>query len=66
MIYEIEVISNGYLIKGQKDKESVETSTIFCKTIHIVADVLTSWDIAGYTKAQIRAKKLNIESSYKD
>lgn len=69
MKYTIEKIHNGVLITSAKQSDSLPLgapSTIFCKTIHVAADVLTTWDIAGHMKAAARARKLNIESSYKD
>lgn len=66
MKYEIELIENGVLITGLTKTDPKETMTLFCKTIHVAADVLTTWAIAGALKAKIRAKRLNIESSYKD
>lgn len=69
MKYTIEIINNGVLITSTKESDSLPLgapSTIFCKTIYIASDVLTTWQLFGHTKAAIRAKKLNIESSYKD
>ncbi len=69
MKYTIEIIDNGVLITSTKESDNLvlqAPSTIFCKTIYIAADVLTTWELTGYIKAIGRAKKLNIESSYKD
>lgn len=69
MKYTIEIIDNGVLITSTKQNEDTllqAPSTIFCKDIYIAADVLTTWELTGYIKAIVRAKKLNVESSYKD
>ena len=69
MKYTIEIIHNGALITSIKQKDDLllrAPSTIFCKTIYIASDVLTTWELTGHTKAAARAKKLNIESCYKD
>lgn len=69
MKYTIEIIHNGVLITSTKQKDDLllrAPSTVFCKTIYIAADVLTIWELTGHTKAAARARKLNIESSYKD
>lgn len=69
MKYTIEIIDNGVLITSTKQKDDLllrAPSTIFCKTIYIASDVLTTWELSGHTKARGRARKLNIESSYKD
>lgn len=69
MKYTIEIIHNGVLITSIKQKDDLllrAPSTIFCKTIYIAADVLTTWEINGQTKAASRARKLNKEASYKE
>ncbi len=69
MLYKIEIIHNGVIITGTKQKGDLllrAPSTIFCQTIFITADVLTTWEISGHTKAAARARKLNKEASYKD
>ena len=66
MEFKINEINNGWLINGQIAKDPNERSTIYCKTIHVVADILTTWRILGHVKAQVRAKKLNDESRFTD
>lgn len=69
MKYTIEIIQNGVLITSTKESDNLNLKaplTIFCKTIFIAADVLTTWKVYGLTKALTRAQKLNIESSWKE
>lgn len=59
--YVISEISNGWILCGpEKPAERIiggPEPEIYLKTIHAVADILTTWDALGFLKAAARAKE---------
>lgn len=54
----IKEISNGWILRGPREKDVFATLSVelFLPTIHAVADVLTTWQSPGFIKAASRAK----------
>ncbi len=65
MTFLLTEIQNGWVIKGPEDQNGISRS-LFCKTIHVLSDVLMTWSSVSFVKAAERARLLNIEEFYKE
>lgn len=67
--FEIRKISNGWVLQGPRhlvknaiachvcNEDSMVTEEIFLPTMHAVADIIETWEVAGFAKAATLADK---------